>query len=152
MTFILNQLHELACLFSPTYHYTCELLQDQQYSILDKCLESSTGPSQLSLHMPSSPQCCVCASAASRPTLDLRLMRAITRIKRGWLEGVRERGLNNYTGLPTCLSSWVRKLQSPSFSPPHSLSAGAQKKRLMENNKLSLGHVNLDVNRWAIMF
>ena len=35
---------------------------------------------------------------------------------------------------------------------PRTLSVGTQKKGLMENNKLSRGHVNLDVNRRAIMF
>lgn len=36
--------------------------------------------------------------------------------------------------------------------PPDTLSVGTQKEGLMENNKLSRGHVNLDVNRRAIMF
>lgn len=96
---------------------------------------------------------CVCVSRGSRPTSDPELMRAITRIKRGWLQGVRVWGLNNYTLLPTCFSSWLRKLQSrPVPPPPHTLSVSIQKKGLMENNKLSRGHVNLDVNRQAIMF
>lgn len=45
--------------------------------------------------------------------------------------------------------------QEITVPPPqhtHTLSVGAQKKELMENNKLSPGHVNLDVNRRAIMF
>lgn len=109
-------------------------------------------PSSSPPSIPSSSQRCVCVSRGSRLTPDPGLMRAITRIKRGWLEGVWEWGLNNYTGLPTCLSSWLRKLQSPSLSPPYTLSVGTQKKGLMENNKLSRGHVNLDVNRRAIMF
>lgn len=36
--------------------------------------------------------------------------------------------------------------------PTHTLSVATQKKGLMENNKLSRGHANLDVNRRAIMF
>lgn len=62
-------------------------------------------------------QCYVCVSRGSWLTPDPGLMRAITSIKRGWLEGVSEWGLNNYTALPSCLSSWLRKLQSPSLSP-----------------------------------
>lgn len=98
---------------------------------------------------------CVCVSRGSRLTPDPELMRAITRIKRGWLQGVRVWGLNNYTLLPTCFSSWLRKLQPPpttTTTTHHTLSASIQKKGLMENNKLSRGHVNLDVNRQAIMF
>lgn len=61
---------------------------------------------------------CVCVSRGSRLTPDPELMRAITRIKRGWLQGVRVWGLNNYTLLPTCFSSWLRKLQPPPPPPP----------------------------------
>lgn len=75
---------------------------------------------------------CVCVSRGSRLTPDPELMRAITRIKRGWLQGVWVWGLNNYTVPPTCFSSWLRKLQSPPPRPPlpHTRSAGTQKKGL----------------------
>lgn len=80
--------------------------------------------------IPSSSQHCVCVSRGSWLTPDPGLMRAITRIKRGWLEGVWEWGLNNYTGLPTCLSSWLRKLQSPSLSPPTLFQSAHKRKGL----------------------
>lgn len=73
---------------------------------------------------------CVCVSRGSRLTPDPELMRAITRIKRGWLQGVWVWGLNNYTVPPTCFSSWLRKLQSPPPPLPHTRSAGTQKKGL----------------------
>ena len=76
-------------------------------------------------------------------------------------------GLNNFTGSANMLFFMSQEITASltlSLSPTFSLSSvfplppfpSAQKRKkkkgFMENNKLSRGHINLDVNRWAIMF